>query len=150
MKKLKLTDFIAIKPEFTVAKKKRTFAIRPPTLADQVWFSDSYGSLEVVTEIMSKRNWREVCKVVYFLLSSKDRAAFPAQHVVLVNENGQKTKKFLTGPEILLESLSGVAEATEMMKALTRAICLSNPEVDAIVQADVKKKMDEINSRLGK
>lgn len=140
---MELEELLPPKPEFFLKSKNRNFAIRPPTLHDQVWFKNRYGTSTSFASALSTGDWVEISRVVYHLLSDDDRREFLAQDVRVVNDDGEEKTVRHTGPEVFLLAIDGIEEITKIMGALTRAIMISNPAIEE----DVKKQVAEAKAK---
>lgn len=146
MQKLKITDILPSKPVFKLKlHPTKEFSIRPPNMEDHSWFVENYETLQKAHEVIADRHWGEICRICYYLMSSDDRATFPAESVPHTDENGVAGTKVRMGWQILLKSLSGIEEASGMLAALSRALMISNPIIEEAVNAEVKKQLAILN-----
>jgi hypothetical protein len=143
LKPVKLEDLLPARPVFFMQKRNKTFSIRPPNMADHVWFANKYGDGTRVAQILAGRDWAEITKIVYRLFTQENREAFKSTKAKVVNEDGDEAEIELKGPEVLLQELSGPGEATKMLAALNRAIIISNPELEKEVIESLKKSLKE-------
>jgi len=141
-----LEDIIPMKPEFFLAAKNKTYSVRPPNLSDRVWIRETFGSEEAMREMIGNQDFEQICRLVYRLMASEDRADFLAQQVDIVNEEGDKLTKRFTGPQVLFVSLAGLEEGVKVIGALGRAIMLSNPLIAKAVEEEVKKNLSAIQA----
>lgn len=143
MEKLKLTDVIPAKPIFRLsAFAGHDFTVRAPNMEDQVWFIENYDTLRHAQEVMANKNWSEICRIVYYLMSSEDRAFFPAKtDDAFTDESGRLVQRVWLGWQELLKRLNGIPEAAGMLSALTRAIMNSNPLIEKGVEDVLKKNL---------
>ena len=141
-KNLALKDVIPSKPIFRLsARPGLEFTIRPPNMADHAWFGEQYESLQKMQAVIESRNWTEICRIVYYLLDEKGRAAFPATTAEITNGDGFKEERTLLGWQVLLTQLKGLEESVNMLAALSRAIMNASPIIEKVVEEEVKKKM---------
>ena len=143
-----IEEIIPDKPEFYIASKKKLYTIRPPNIEDQSWLISRFGSLEKVTEAMSSQDWEGICKIVYRLLCDEGKRDFKAIEATEFDDDGVETVSLVPASRALLRSLVP-AEALEMMRALTKAVVLSNPLIEKAVMADLKKNSKTIAPWIG-
>lgn len=141
-----LEDIIPTKPEFFLSGKNKTYSIRPPNLSDRVWIRETFGSEEAMREMIGRQDYEAICRLIYRLMDSKDRADFLAQEVEIVNDEGDKITERMTGPQVLFVSLAGLEEGVALIGALGRAIMLSNPLIAKAVEEEVKKNLSKIQA----
>lgn len=142
MKKLELKDCIPSKPIFKLQKKPGVeFSLRAPNMADYAWFGEQYQSLQKMQALIEDRNWTEICRIVYYLMDEKGRAAFPAKTRTATNGDGFKEKKTYLGYQELLRHITGIEEAMGMLAALSRAIMNASPIIEKVVTDEVEKKL---------
>lgn len=145
MKPITLETLFPAHPVFPVKSKELEIHIRPPSLLDQNWIRQKYGSTDNLQKIFTEKDWLEMCRVVYHQMSQEDRAHFPATKAHLIDDDGNEANVVLTGPELLLHSLTGMEEITTMIGAFNRAWCLAHPEFEKEIAEEMKKKVQEIN-----
>lgn len=138
---MKLEDLLPEAPEFRISSTGKVYRLRPPNMRDQVWFQNRYGSTDGYKNAIQGEDWNEIAVVVFYLLSQEDKRDFLAADVKIIDETGVEKMVHHTGPEMLLVSLAGIGEMLEVMKALTKAICISNP----LAEAMAKKKLTEMH-----
>lgn len=136
---MELEDLLPQKPEFTISSRGKTYALRPPNMADQVWFKERYGNSDKFEKALETQDWAEIARVAYYLLSDEDKRDFLAGKVKVIDGEGVEREIHHSGPEKFLISLAGIKEMLAVMQALTRAIVISNP----IAEAAAKKKLRE-------
>lgn len=126
----------------TVNKKETTFKLRPFSLSDRVWVSRKYG--EAVQEIFSQVKMQEICTIVYHQLYDADKELFQAQDVEYFDDDGEKHKKRLTGPEVLMTCIhGGVNSEIKIVQALLTCIGVSQPLLDKTEEKEVSKQADK-------
>lgn len=148
MNPVKLSSIIPPKPIFFVKSMGQEFEIRPPNLEDQTWLAERYPAQADIARIFGNREWKEICVMVYRHLDAKGRAAFKPRKGIKLVDSGADEEVELTGPEVLLVSLSGPEEAAKMLGAMVRAMVISKPEMEEIVATEVKKNWKELTLAL--
>ena len=143
-----LEEIIPDKPEFYVSAKKKTYSLRPPNIEDQAWFISRFGSLDKVTEAMTSQDWEGICKIVYRLICNEGKRDFKAEETTEFDDDGVETTALLPASRALLRSLIP-DEALEMMRALTKAVVLSNPLIEKAVVDNLKKNSKDIAPWIG-
>lgn len=142
-KALTLEDILPTTPTFELNGK--SYTLRIPDIADQVWIREKYGSQEafinILNEDIQKCNWLAICQFAYHQLPNEARADFRATEATVVNDEGEEANIKLSGPEVLLHSLKGHQDAAALLIAITQAIVKSNPIIEEAFSAEVKKNL---------
>lgn len=125
--------------ELVVNKEKKTFKLRPFSLADRVWVNRKYG--EEVQEIFNQLKMVEIATICYHQLYDADKKFFKAQDVEFYDDEGECEVKRLTGPEVLMACIhGGVPGEIKLVQALLTCIGVSQPLLDKMEEAEIKKQ----------
>lgn len=143
MEAVTLNALIPKPSEFTLSATKKTYKLNPFSADDTVWVTDKFGE-DGIKKIFGGK-FRDLCAIVYHLLSDEDRADFPYEEDEnAVDDDGKKFKRVLTGPVKLCDTIRGGAEITAVQKALLECIGMSQPLLDKL---EVKQEKAEKKSR---
>lgn len=138
---MELEELLPQKPEFFVSKMGKTYALRPPNMADQVWFRDRYGKSDKFEKALEEQDWPEIARVAYYLLEDEGKRDFLAGNLKVIDGEGVERTIHHSGPEKLLVALSGLKEMLEVMQAITRAIVISNPVAEAVAKKMLREEV---------
>lgn len=143
MEAVTLDALIPQPAEFTLSATKKTYKLRPFSADDSVWVINKFG--EDGLDKVFKGRFRDLCAIVYHLLSDSDRADFPyEENENAIDDDGKKFKRVLTGPLKLCDTIRGGAEITAVQKALLECFGMSQPLLDGL---EVKQQKAEKKSR---
>lgn len=133
---MKLEDLLPSSPEFKASGK--TYRIRPPTVADRVHFTTTYGE-EGLTEIFRKQEIKPLFRLIYWLLDEKKD--FLASKATIIDDDGFEKEVVITGPEKLMAAMASSAESDAAIAAFYKALALSDPKIETAMEA--KLAIDE-------
>lgn len=137
MEAIKLEEIIPAKPEFYLKSKNKTYRVRHFTLRDQVWLREAFPS-EDLGEIFNQQDWAKIVRIVYHQL--EDKSDFLMVKRQEIDDYGREVEVEVSGPEALLDAIEGIEEAAKINGVITRAILDSNPLMEKMVEAELKKK----------
>jgi len=140
---LSLSDFLPEAPVFDIQGKK--YELKIVRVGDRPWLQNRYGKdLSKLDEAFKNRDWAEICLVVFHFL--KDKSDFEAIYEEDYDDDGVKKKLFVTGPVRLQRALQTQDEAILMLAAMVQAIVLGEPKLKPLVEAEVKKNLQQLQS----
>jgi hypothetical protein len=134
---IKLEDIVPQGATFTLSRTKKTYRLRPVSLADEIWLNKEFGAQ--IETIFREVRMREICRIVFHQLEEESKADFAKQTVTIMNEEGDKVSETKGGAELLFCLIAGFAEKMEIFNALLQTIGISRPMVEKLVAEDEKK-----------
>ena len=130
----------------TVNGELKTFTLRAFSLSDRVWVTHKFG--ERVQEIFSQLNMPEICKIVYHQLEDGDKELFQAQDVEYFDDDGEKKKTRLTGPQVLMSCIKGgPLEEVKVIQSLLKCIGVSEPILSKSEEEKIESKKKQKTNR---
>ncbi len=147
MKEVRLEDIIPKAATFTLARTKKTYHLRPVSLADEVWLKTEFG--DDLQKIFSEINMVAISRIVFRLLEDEDKAEFAQKTVTIMNEQGEKAEEKMGGASLLHALISGFAEKMAILQALLQTIGISRPVADALVDVEKKKVREAVLTATG-
>lgn len=139
---MELDQLFPEKPVFVLKNVEHT--LRLPNLEDSVWLKNHIGDEKALSEMFTKLDWANICKFVYRLLVNKEQ--FQAFDETVIDDNGERVTRRVSGPDRLLREISGQEEGARILGALTKAIAMSNPMVNDHVEAQKKSLLNGLKS----
>lgn len=137
---VKLEDLLTDRATFKLkATGEREHTLRLVNLEDQAWIKRTFGAELGIQYIFQQRQWDEIAKIAYRLL--EDKAAFPAFDETVIDDEGETVTRRISGPQSFMRAVTGLEECTLVLKALLTSIRLSNPQIDEVLQEELKKNL---------
>ena len=122
---MELEELIPEKPEFSISSTNKTYKLRLPNLEDRARFNEMVGgNPEELGKAFTEMRWSLIAKMTYRLMDQKED--FLASEEEFIDDDGNKTKAFVSGPSKLMRALN-LTEALKMMGALSVAIRNAEP-----------------------
>ena len=137
---MKLEDLFPETPVFTLNGKQ--YELRLPTLEDRAHWAKEYGSSEALSKIFTELNWFAICKLCFRLL--KDKADFMPREEEETSDLGEVRKVLVMSPMRLYRQLQTNADGLAVIKAITMALTLSEPEIKPYLKSEFEKKSEEL------
>lgn len=149
-KPLSLEDLLPQEPEFTLKATGKAYRLRLINLEDQVWIKKTFGTDAQLKAVFEELQWEHLSRIIFRQL--EDKSDFLARDVEEINDDGEKITQRLTGPYLLMKSVSGMDEAFSMLAALNKAMALSSPVVEDYLKAEFEKevKKNQTANRAGR
>lgn len=141
MNEIKLEDIIPQGSSFTLKRTEKTYYLKPVSLADELWISQTFG--DQLQEIMSQVKMKEICRIVFRLLEDDSKQEFRAKDVELINEEGESMTVRLGGAELLMCLVSGYGEKIQIIEALMDTLGASRPVRDKLTKAEEDQKKSQ-------
>lgn len=141
---MKLEEFIPETPVFTLSSTGKSYELKIPNLEDKVAMVRLAGGEEHVSRIFKERDWSAICKLIYRLLI--DKSDFIAKKEKRISDEGIEEEVLVTGPVLLLRSISTQKEMMEVLKAFNAASVASEPLVKELMESEVKKNLLELST----
>lgn len=138
---MQLQELLPDQPEFFLTAKQKTYRLRIPNLEDRARFSEWLGDQATVKKVFEDLQWPVLSKLVYRLMA--DKSDFPATTVTEINDDGVEEARLVSGPQMLLRSVTSIDESMKMLGALTTALRMGDPLVDEAVRQAVSEKKNQ-------
>ena len=138
---MQLQELLPDQPEFFLTSKQKTYRLRIPNLEDRARFSEWLGDQATVKKVFEELQWPVLSKLVYRLMA--DKSDFPATTVTEINDDGVEEARLVSGPQMLLRSVTSIDESMKMLGALTTALRMGDPLVDEAVRQAVAEKKSQ-------
>lgn len=133
--KLNFEDLVPQKASFKLSTLEREITLKPWSLRVRFWALDKYGQ-ERLQEILQKQSLKELCEIVFFMMSDEDKSRFKSFDDFL--DSVQTTQDILNLSMALLGTI-GLSEPIieEMRKELKQN---EVPKTPAPAEKKSKKK----------
>lgn len=136
---VKLEEIIPKRSEFKLLKTKRSYALRPLSLDDELWLQHTYG--DQLEKILGEIRMKEICQIVFHQMEEESKAYFAAKDITFMDDNGESKTHRVGGAALLLCMISGgMTEKLEIFNALMETVGISRPIQDRLVASDQLKK----------
>lgn len=137
MEAIQLEDIVPQGASFHLKKTDKTYHLNPVMLSDELWMQQTFGAeLEI---ILKEVRMKEICRIVFRLMTDEDKQDFLKKEVQFINEEGDSMTKSIGGAELLFLLVSGFNEKIAIFEALLRTIGVSRPIQDALTDVVEKK-----------
>jgi hypothetical protein len=143
---MNLDDFIIPEnPRFKLSSTGKEYELDLVTIGHLAYFRSVVGGgLDKIQAFLESLPFDEGARLVYRLL--KDKSDFLASEQEVIDDDGMKVKKIITGPEKFMLSVR-LEEVPGVMGALMRSVELSMPKAGELMRKmldDAKKKRKEM------
>ena len=136
---INLEDINPQEVEFFLVSKNKSYTLRKITLNDRVWVQDKFK--DELENVFLKIDYKGLMQVIYHQLNDDSKKDFLGYEKEIINDDGIPEKKFIKGWEVLSESISSPKEIKEIMESFVKALGLSQPILDKLLEEDKKKQM---------
>ena len=123
-----LNEILPQASEFYLEAKKKTYHLRPVTLADEAWIIETFG--ETYKEMLMGRHMHLVARAVYHQMTEEGKRDFPLTGVKIMNESGQTEETVIGGYLLFMALIKGSKEKTDILMAYRQTVGMSSPKVD--------------------
>lgn len=136
-----LEEVLPVKAEFHLEQMNKTYELRRITLEDKVYFEDKFGKKSMLLAFDIPIQWAIISQIVFRLLKEEDKKDFIAKEIYEIDEDGIDKKVTIGGHKLFLSKITGMAEATPMLAALSKTMIDSEPVIKELLEKISKKKM---------
>lgn len=139
-KELSILDFFPEEPQFWVTSRKKHYNFRVANLSDRDFFRKTIGAESVINTALQDMDWDIISRLAYRLLIEKNE--FLAEEKSEIDDDGIMKRFMLTGPGVLMRSITDLQEAIKMVGALTTALQRGDALVDKFVKETLKDRQE--------
>lgn len=144
----RLEDLLPSKPIATLDGKE--FSFRAPSLGDDGWIKENIGDQDALRKMVKETQWDKISKLAYHLIDDAGRAHFRARSATIISETtGESVQRHMTGPEVLLQKITGVENGVALLGAITRAMANANPLIGDLVKKSLAEAEKIISGQTG-
>lgn len=121
--------------ELLIGDKKETFAIRPVSLADEIFLKNEMkGTLETL-----QTDNAQLCRFVYRLMTEESKLKLSKRQVEFMDEEGESFKTELGGVKLFLTLVRGPSTVLAIKESLLMAFGVSREKLEELKQEAQKK-----------
>jgi hypothetical protein len=141
---MELTSLVPRDIKFNLTSiKDREFTMKAITLADKIWLDENFPNGQIA-EIFLNINIKEICRIIFRLLTPEDKLFFKKQKVKIVNEEGDEEEIEIGGVALLQSLISGgIGEELELVNALLKNMGYSDNQIEDIKNGKLDEKPEE-------
>lgn len=124
----------------------KEYELRKVNARDEVWLKEVFGAK--LQFIFQELDFDSISKIIFRLL--KDKTDFLPHTIEGHDDDGRVIDVFVSGPQRVLEAISGIHEKQEAYFSLMHCIGISRPVVDKMVEEELERQAEEDKKKVTK